>query len=243
MANIQIAVVNESTVLDDKVVQAALPDLATQIHRDFAPAWGVDADLIWVAKTSPTPAGAWLLSIFDTSDQANDLGYHDITFQGLPLGKVFAKSDLDFGSSWTVTASHEILEMLGDPDINLSVFVTKEDGLCRLYAYEVCDACEADSDGYKIGKTLVSDFVYPSWFETFRKTGDQFDYRKLIKAPLQLRPGGYIGFNDIIDGIGWQQLEARKSPPQNQPRLGSRRERRGRNRDQWRVSTARAGRK
>jgi hypothetical protein len=46
--------------------------------------------------------------------------------RGFPIGKVFAASDLKAGTSWTVTASHELLEMLGDPNINLTVFVQKQ---------------------------------------------------------------------------------------------------------------------
>jgi hypothetical protein len=48
MANIQIAVTNASKVLTDKQVQQVLPGLQTQIHRDFAPVWGIDADLTFI---------------------------------------------------------------------------------------------------------------------------------------------------------------------------------------------------
>jgi len=42
-------------------------------------------------------------------------GHHDLTPDGLPVGKSFAGTDKHFGHSWTVTASHELLEMLADP--------------------------------------------------------------------------------------------------------------------------------
>ena len=242
MANVTIAVINECTVLDEKFIAAAVPDLETQFHRDFAPAWGVDADLVFVKKGQTRPPGMWWLIILDDPDEANALGYHDVTVDGLPLGKVFVNADIKFNTSWTVTASHELLEMLGDPDINLTVFAQKEAGGARLFAYEVCDPCEADGDGYQIGETLVSDFVYPSWFETFRKPGTQFDYRNLIQAAFELRPGGYIGINDIVDGVGWQQLVAATPASEmmslGRPRVGSRRERRRTSRDLWRFSTA-----
>lgn len=45
MANIQVAVINASTILTDQQVQAVAPALQTQVHRDFAPVWGIDADL------------------------------------------------------------------------------------------------------------------------------------------------------------------------------------------------------
>jgi hypothetical protein len=240
MANITIAVINVSTVLTDEMVAVAVPDLATQIHRDFAPAWGIDADLVVVGPNEQIPSGAWWLILADTSDQANALGYHDVSLDGLPIGKVFAKSDIDAGASWTVTASHELLEMLADPAINLTVFAQKENGGCRFFAYEVCDPCEADTDGYVVGQTLVSDFVFPSWFEAFREPGTKFDYLNLIQAPFRLRVGGYISFNDIIDGIGWQMMMADTRPNalSLRPRVGSRRERRRTNRLLWEPSTA-----
>jgi transcription elongation factor Elf1 len=53
-----------------------------------------------------------------------------------------------------------------------------------LYAYVVCGACEDDSFGCKINNVLVSDFVYPAWFENFREeSSTQFDRRNQIKDP------------------------------------------------------------
>ena len=111
MANIKIAFTNESTVLTDPQVKTAIPALQKQITRDFAPIWGVDADLSFVPKSSPLPAKSWLIGVFDNSDQAGALGYHDLTEEGLPLAKVFAATDIQYKSAWTVTASHELLEM------------------------------------------------------------------------------------------------------------------------------------
>jgi len=196
MANIKISFFNESTVLKDSDVKAAIAPLQTQVTRDFAPVWGVDADVAFFPKGTQPPAKTWQIGMFDNSDQAGALGYHDLTPDGLPLGKVFAKTDQEYKSQWTVTASHELLEMLGDPDINL--YGLWQDGwVITFYAYEVCDACEADKYGYKINGVLVSDFVYPSWFEGFRKKGStQFDFGNQIQEPFQLLEGGYAAIYD-----------------------------------------------
>jgi hypothetical protein len=164
--------------------------------------------------------------ILDNSDQAGALGYHDVTKGGSPLGKVFAKTDLQYKEKWSVTASHELLEMLADPNINLTVFEQATTG-GRLYAYEVCDACEADAFSYSVGGVSVSDFVYPSWFESFRDPkSTQFDFRKKISKPFELLKGGYIGIYDVTAGTGWQQLTAQKNNFRARPPVGSRRERR-----------------
>jgi len=222
-------------MVNDTQVQAIVPALQTQVHRDFAPVWGVDADLTFVAHGAPTPPGSWWLTVLDNSDQAGALGYHDRTDEGLPMGKAFAGTDIQAGNSWTVTVSHELLEMLGDPDLNLCAYVQKDGGGMLLYAYEVCDACEADSAGYNIGATLVSDFAYPAWFESFRKPGTQFDYRSLIQQPFGLLAEGYISMFDTTNSDGWTQSSPQASQGRYAMRapVGSRRERRRTPRSQW----------
>ena len=235
MADIKISVINESTVVTDAEVTAAVQDLQTQVSRDFAMAWGIDADLIFVGSGSQPQSGSWWLVILDNSDQAGALGYHDLTNEGLPLGKVFAATDKQFGANWTVTASHELLEMLGDPDINLTALVQSGDTTGRLYAYEVADACEADNYGYTIGNTLVSDFVFPAWFQSFAPRGTQLDQQSHIQQPFEILPGGYIGVFDITNGSGWQQLTGQEAmaTSASRPRVGSRRERRRTSRHAW----------
>ena len=248
MADIKIAVINASQTLTDQAVAAAVPALQKQVTRDVAPVWGVPADLLFVGTGKKPPAGYWWLAVLDNSDEAGALGYHDMTPDGLPLGKVFAGTDKLFGLSWTCTASHELLEMLVDPAINLTAFVEtefdqNENTVTRAYAYEVCDPCEADADGYKIDGVLVSDFVYPAWFEPFRKKGStKFDQRGLLKEPFSLRPGGYMSVYDVSSGSGWQQLDAPgERKYSSRAHVGSRRERRRTPRIQWLWSERRVG--
>ena len=236
---IQISVINESTVLNDDQITPVVNALQKQVNNDFGPAWGIDAQLSFIPTGQTPPNNTWWLVILDDSDQAGALGYHDLTPDSLPIGKVFAGTDLKLGNSWTVTASHELLEMLADPNINLTVFVQNANTTGTLYAYEVCDACEADNLGYTIDNVLVSDFVYPAWFEDFRTTGStQFDQTRNIQNPLQLLPGGYIGVFDVTSGNGWQQLTADKRVTNmlHRGNVGSRRERRRTSRDQWITS-------
>ena len=235
---IQISLINASTVVADDDVRPVVDALQKQVTNDFLPAWGVGAQLTFIPTGSAPPAGTWWLSILDDSDQAGALGYHDITPDGLPLGKVFAGTDLKYGMQWSVTASHELLEMLGDPNINLTVFVQNDQSTGILYAYEVCDACETDQFAYPIGNVLVSDFVFPAWFESFRAArSTQFDQTNQIQSPFQLLTGGYIGVFDVNSGSGWQQLTAQKHANiLSRGNVGSRRERRRTPREQWITS-------
>ncbi len=233
---IQITVINESTVVGDADVVRTVAALQEQVTNDFRPVWGVDAELTIIAKGTQPPAGSWWLVILDDSDQANALGYHDLTSEGLPIGKIFAASDIKAGTSWTVTASHELLEMLADPNINLTVFVQNTNTAGMLYAYEVCDACEDDSLGYEIDNILVSDFVYPAWFESFRPEGStQLDLQNRMQKPFELLAGGYIGVFDVTAGSGWQQQTADKHPANllHRGAVGTRRERRSVPHELW----------
>jgi hypothetical protein len=235
----KIAIVNRSTVVVDAALKPIVVALQKQVDGDFSKFWGMHADLVFVGLAEKPDPDAWMLGIFDNSDQAGALGYHDLTAQGQPLGKVFAQTDIAFGSSLSVTISHELLEMMADPDINLCVFVQSSDADGQLVAFEVCDAVEDDSLGYTIDGVLVSDFVTPAWFETFATHAD-FDFLRHVTAPFELAVNGYIGIYPIPNSGGWSQLNGPTSNARMAARrayLGSRRERRRTPRDRWIKST------
>jgi hypothetical protein len=200
---ITIALVNQSTVVSDVDVAKCAAALQKQVTNDFCPAWGIDAKVIQVSREMEL-LGHWQLIILDDSDQAGALGYHDITADGLPLGKVFARTDRDNGLSWTVTASHELLEMLADPFVDAVVPVSTGRFTGVMFALEVCDPCEADSQGYLIDAVQVSDFVTPAWFR--RGAKPPYDKRGLIQRPLQVLRGGYASYMRFTTLRGWQQI-------------------------------------
>lgn len=222
-----IGVTNASTCLTDTQVEAVLPALQKQVSVDFKAYWDLDCTLTFLTTVQPLTPGWWQIVILDNPDQAGALGYHEMTSQGTPIGKVFAKLDLDNGSSWTVTLSHELLEMLADPWINWCAVGSND----KIYALEVCDAVEADNLGYQIDGILVSDFVTPSWFESTE--ADRIDFKQQLSRELALAPGGYISIFDPKKG--WTQVDAQGEggPAIN---AGSRRYRRSLARYCWRRS-------
>jgi hypothetical protein len=142
--------------------------LQTFVDKFFTPVWGTPARL---ERTTGFVKGAWALTLLDTADVANALGYHDLTPDGLPLSKVFVGTTLSAKQKVSVTACHELAEMLVDPAINLAA--TGPTG--TFYAYETADAVKEDE--FLIDGIAMSDFVYPSWFEGFHKPGaTQFDH-------------------------------------------------------------------
>jgi len=222
-----IAVTNASTCLSDAQVEPVLPALQKQVSEHFKAYWSVDCTLAFLPKDAPLTPGWWQIIITDNPDQAGTLGYHEMTRQGTPLGKVFAKLDQDNGYAWTVTLSHELLEMLADPWINWCAVGSDS----KIYALEVCDPVEADDLGYRIDGVLVSDFITPAWFEPTE--ADRLDFKQHVSKNLQLARGGYISVLDPQSG--WTQITAKGEggPPMVS---GSRRQRRKLIRPAWQRS-------
>jgi hypothetical protein len=231
-----IAIVNTpSSGVSDELASEWTNAVAKQVVNHFGPIWHTYADLNYYPSTAKVPSGMWVVSLLDTSDQAGALGYHDLTPDGFPLGKIFAGTDRQYNQSTSVTLSHEVLEMLGDPYIDSAAQAS--DG--KFYALEVGDAVEGDQYGYLIDGILVSDFVTPFWFGGSRGPSDKFDFMGHTTSPLQLISDGYISVFDPASSQGWTQITAQNFPiqPHQVPKVGSRRERRFRGKANWSRST------
>src|SRR5207247_6748592 len=106
---------------------------------------------------------------------------------GMPQSKVFVQTTLDNHDLVSVSASDELVEMLVDPAIN--IMTTGPDPKV-MYAYESADPVEALS--FKVDGIPMTDFVYPAYFEVFRKPSSaRFDRMNKVKRPFQILPGGY----------------------------------------------------
>lgn len=237
---IQIDIINESS-LPDSVIQSWMAALQAQIEQDFKPAWGFGADLHFVPKGGKPTPGHWWLGVFDNSDQAGALGYHDLTSEGLPFGKVFQATDKQYGEDSVVTSSHELLEMLVDPYINLVAMFQSSNTAGTLVAYEVGDPTQGDT--YVKNGLHVSNFVLPPYFEPGpHAPGTKYDFLGLVTGTFPaIRPGGYYSYFHISRSSGWKQKMAQTAPAhKSRPAKGSRRELRGVDVDERRKSSAHA---
>jgi hypothetical protein len=217
----KIAVLNQSTVVSNREVQTVVHALMVQVRRDFGPVWSVIANLQFYPDPKQVPLGHWQFIFFDTADQAGALGYHELTPADLPLGKVFVKTCVSAGISWSSCASHELLEILIDPYADLLSMAYSNTAQSIVYAVEVCDPVENDS--YNIGGVEVSNFVYPEWFEDQAMSASgKWDFLGILKAPFQLSAGGYASImkiptptwsqvNAMKDTLAWQK--GRANPP------------------------------
>jgi hypothetical protein len=80
-----------------------------------------------------------------------------------------------------------------------------------VYAYESADPVEALS--FKVKGIPMSNFVYPSYFETFHKPNSvQFDHMKAVTRPFQILKGGY---QVIFKNGKWSQVYGSKAKQQH----------------------------
>ncbi len=102
---------------------------------------------------------------------------------------------------WSVTLSHEALELIGDPEANLLVVgPNPNDRRTRVFHwYEMCDAVQAES--YEVDGVRVSNFLLPLYFTSSDERGGRNDflgrvYKGKTLLSFGVNPGGYIGFYD-----------------------------------------------
>lgn len=175
---------------------ALIAAMQAYVDQHVAPVWGTPAKLV---KTADFVKGAWAMVFLDDADAPGALAYHDLTPDGFPLSKVFVKTTLDAGELVSVSASHELVEMLVDPAINM---MTTGPNARTMYAYESADPVEALS--FKVSGIAMSDFVHPAYFEVFRKPGSAtFDHLNKVKRPFQILAGGY---QIIFKNNKWSQV-------------------------------------
>src|SRR6266699_5116701 len=149
------------------------------VDRYIAPVWGTPAKLV---RSKGFVKGAWAMVFLDDADQPGALAYHDLTPEGLPQSKVFVKTTIENGDLVSVSASHELVEMLVDPAINM---MTTGPDPRTMYAYESADPVEEVT--FKVNGVDMSDFVYPAYFEVFRAAGSaQFDHENKVTQPFQI---------------------------------------------------------
>jgi hypothetical protein len=187
-----ISVYNQAVTPLGLDLNALIPALQQYIGL-LAEPWGVAATL---QATSGPVVDTWTLAFLDDSDSEGALAYHE-ALSGMPIAKVFVHTDLQAGSSLSVSASHELVEMLCDPACNLTA--TDTNGI--VYAFEAADAVESTT--FKLAGFDVSDFVLPAYFDPHTPSGAQIDYCKVLSAPFSLAPGGYAS---ICQGGNWSEI-------------------------------------
>ena len=226
-----ISVINHTNgQLSDEQVQGAIRAINRQIKEDFEPYWSLGAMLRLEGKTGPKPKpqesadlrGDAVLYLWNNTNVPNALGYHERNNSGIPFGFVFTELSAQLGENWTVTLSHEALELIADPEVNLLVMGPHPSAanLDVFHWYEMCDAVQAET--YKIDEIDVSNFVLPLYFTGGDEVGGRNDFLGRAHEGKTLRsfgvnPGGYVGF--FNPQTGQHETFSRKSDKEAEERM------------------------
>jgi hypothetical protein len=212
-----LTIANVSTSIDDATFANVVAALSQQVSQDFQPEWGAAAQLT-PARLDLGGGGASINSATDAiiylGDSTDDptagisgvYGYHSTNYSHIPYGFVFLNICAAYGEDWSVTLSHEVLELLADPTAVLTVTgeYPPDSGTAVYYDLEVCDPTQGDT--YLINSIKVSNFVSRSYFGM--PGGSQAtNFRNLALQPFGLRPGGYLQYED---GTGAHQINGSK---------------------------------
>jgi len=180
---------NDLSLSDLTTVSAAL---SKQVARDFAPIWGVTATVDAFATLDDVPPGYWPVTIKDDIGNPSASGFHTDK-NGNPFALV------QFSASWSLTASHESLEMLADRFGNRVVSsLSPDDNTTRVeILVEVCDPSEDSKFSYTIDGVVVSDFYTPSYLDPLTAPGVRYGFTSALTKARQVLKGGYISYHDL----------------------------------------------
>jgi hypothetical protein len=216
------AIVSLTNDLATRTILQAAAAVQKQITRDFTPFWGLSATVNAFEDLSSVPSdyhpvvlfgdpeelmsqlefaigGQYAAELLDDFERDRLSGLHLNAFTRQPFALV-AASD-----TWSVTLSHEVLEMLADPFGNRLIAAAHPlDRRQRVkYLLEVCDPCQAM--WYPVNGVPVSDFYTPRYFDPVGVDRSRYSFTGELEYPLQILDGGYLSWIDPEDS-GLYQL-------------------------------------
>jgi hypothetical protein len=219
-----VAIVSLTSDVSTRSLLQAAAAVQKQITRDFIPYWDLRATVDAFEDLSSVPSDYRPVIVFGAPDelmsrlefaigeqQAQQLlddfererlsGLHSNTFTREPFSLVRA-SDI-----WSVTLSHEVLEMIADPFGNRLIAAAHPlDPSQRVkYLVEICDPCQAM--WYPVNGVPVSDFYTPRFFDPVQVDQSRYSFTGAIELPLQILEGGFLSWIDPSDS-GLYQLAA-----------------------------------
>jgi hypothetical protein len=199
MNSSKVALINQTndSAVSPATLQQYVDALQQQVDNHLAPAWNVRADISVLDAEGVIPQGTSPLNIVNVLTGQAGVHTND---QGQPSAEAVN------GDQLSITLSHELLEMLVDPD---GTYVKRapdldpySGGQQVAYLVEVCDPCAVYS--YDIDGVPVSDFVLPSFYDS-NATGN-VDFAGFLTRPLTVPLGCYISWLDPADNR-WHELQ------------------------------------
>jgi hypothetical protein len=224
-----IALVSLTREIPRRDLDRAGAAVQKQLTRDFTPIWGLRATVDTFDDLSSVPSDYHLVVVFGYAEEL--VGHLEVTIgpeytarliddferdrlTGLHLN-AFTRQPfalVEVSDAWSVTISHEVLEMIADPYGNrLIAAADPVDQRQRVkYLLEVCDPCQ--TVWYPVNGVPMSDFYTPRYFEPVEVPGTRYSFTGEIERPLQILDGGYLTWIDPADS-GLYQLSSGDTSP------------------------------
>jgi hypothetical protein len=204
MLPIKIALISKTPRLSFAELSRVAAVLTMQVERDVSPIWNVSATV--EAAERNVPPGYWPIFILPKL-KPGEGGFHK-TRHLQPYAEV------EYGDAWSLSASHELIEMLIDPSASLLVAGPElqisgnaivENPRRRVeYLVEACDPCEDQKFAYLIEDVIVSDFFTPHYHDPAKSDGVRYSFTGALTQPREVLPGGYISWFDPAAEKIWQ---------------------------------------
>jgi hypothetical protein len=224
-----VALVSLTREVPSRLFLQAAAAIQKQLTRDFTPFWGLPATVDAFEDLRSVPSDYHPVVIFGdpqelvghlefaigeqyTAELVDDFerermtGLHLNAFTRQPFALVAATE------AWSVTLSHEVLEIIADPFGNRLIAAAhpfRREQRVR-YLLEVCDPCQ--SVWYPVNGVPVSDFYGPRYFDPVSPDQGRYSFTGEIERPLQILDGGYLTWIDPEDS-GLYQLGAGEDEP------------------------------
>lgn len=209
----KVGFVNRTTGIKTADFKDAVSAFNTQARKDFGPAWSINASAVALPKNFAESLDRVDAIIYiEDKPQKDDgtLGFHDKRLSGMPYGICYQSISQSLGENWTVTASHELCELLLNPWIGSYEYGPHPENNQRFVFHwrEASDAVQAQSYHIKNrngSKIEVSDFVLPLYFtmESEAPGPGRYKANDWLESKLKsfgLLKGGYVGFFDPKTG-------------------------------------------
>ena len=169
--------------------------LARQVLEQVCPAWGLPAPVVHAYPTAADVPDehAVLLLMPDTAD--GYFGFHKL-HNGRPVAYV------RYGDTWPLHASHELIEMLVDPEGTM--FVPGPSPVPSQGVVEfLVEACDPVQDfGYPLNGQVVADFCLPAYYSVATQPGTALSFKGNVASPFAVERKGYITWRH--QGDFWQ---------------------------------------
>ena len=197
----ELALVAETDRVSASQLNRVAAALQKQAIRDFEPIWDVKATVDAFSTLDDIPIGYWPIIVRDDIGQPGASGVH-LDQGGQPFALV------EYSESWSLTASHEALEMLADPFGNrVLAGDSPNPGQGRVeFLVEVADPTEAAEFGYTVNGVLVSDFLTPHFYDPVTAPGVRYTFGGHLDGPRRIASGGYLSWHDPVSDHWWQQI-------------------------------------